>query len=198
MQNLAVGDIVLFFSDHPVHLRQQRVTGCPWSNVALLLSHADGVPVLLEASRLSDCRDLRVGFRIKGVQFSSLIERMASCNGKFAARRLVPPLTRREVSQLQAFADRVHGFPFNESPWIAARAFGRRNSPSDGRSFFCSELIAHAYQQIGVLRSPPEGLSSNNFVPADFSSAYSDAYLPLLEGRALEPERALSRGAADY
>ena len=76
MDNLADGDIVLFFSDHPVHLRQQRVTGCRWSNVALLLRQEDGIPALFEASRLSDCRDLRTGARIKGVQFSALIERV--------------------------------------------------------------------------------------------------------------------------
>jgi hypothetical protein len=36
-------------------------------------------------------------------------------------------------------------------------------------TFFCAELVATAYQQLGILLPPPQGRNANNYIPGDFS-----------------------------
>lgn len=85
------------------------------------------------------------------------------------------------------FAREVYGLPFNNSPWEAVRARRRRNVASGWTSFFCSELVAAAYQRIGLLLPPPMGWSPNNYIPADFSTKYADSIVQL-QGSALTDE----------
>ena len=98
---------------------------------------------------------------LHGVQIARLDNRIDSFEGRVAIRRLVPSLSRSAISRLHAFASEVHGRPFNDSKWTAVRAFRRRNESCDRSSFFCSELVAEAFQRIGLLPTPPDGLSSN-------------------------------------
>ena len=42
---------------------------------------------------------------------------------------------------------------------------------------------------MGLMAGPANAASSNNYIPADFSSEYSRALLPLLDGHSLERER---------
>ena len=58
-----------------------------------------------------------------------------------------------------------------------------RNDEEDLSSLFCSELVAEAYQRMGIL--DPER-SSSEYTPDDFSSA-RDSALKLKSGR-FEPE----------
>jgi hypothetical protein len=184
------GDVLLYHGHHPLHLRQQEVTGCPWSQVGLVLClSANTQRHVFESTKLSVCQDVRKGIIIRGVQIVRLQDRVDSFEGEVAVRRLLPPLSTRQIFRLHAFAEEVHGWPFNDSKWVAARAFCRRNSPSDCSSFFCSELVATAFQRIGLLPAPPEGLSANNYIPADFSSIYPGAHLPLRPEFRLDAER---------
>ncbi len=146
-------------------------------------------PHVFESTKLPVCQDVKQGIVLHGVQIVRLRDRVDSFEGEVAVRRLLPPLSTRRIFRLRAFAEEVHGRPFNESKWVAARAFFRRNAPSDCSSFFCSELAAEAYQRIGLLPAPPMGLSANNYIPADFSSIYPGAHLPLGMGFRLESER---------
>jgi hypothetical protein len=43
------------------------------------------------------------------------------------------------------------------------------HNEEDLSSLFCSELVAEAYQKMGLLREPPKGLPSNEYTPKDFS-----------------------------
>jgi hypothetical protein len=90
---------------------------------------------------------------------------------------------------LLAFVEEVHGQPFNDSKWVAVRAFRRRNRPGNGSSFFCSELVAEAYQRLGLLLKPPSGMSSNNYIPADFCSTYEKTLLRMHADFRLGEER---------
>lgn len=141
-EELSSGDIILYSGKHPEHLRQQEFTGCPWSQVALVLRYAiHGQPFVFESTRLSACRDVRKGAILHGVQIACLEERIDSFEGKVAIRRHRPSLSRRAVSRLHAFADEVHGRPFNDSKWTAVRAFHRRNERSDCSSFFAASWL---------------------------------------------------------
>ena len=192
-ESLSSGDVLLYHGQHPLHLRQQEVTGCLWSQVGLVLClSANTQRHVFESTKLSLCQDVRKGIIIHGVQIVRFQDRVDSFEGEVAVRRLLPPLSTRQIFRLQAFAEEVHGRPFNDSKWVAARAFCRRNPSSDCSSFFCSELVAEAFQRIGLLPAPPAGLSANNYIPADFSSIYPGAHLPLRRGYRLDAERVLS------
>ena len=192
-ENLSSGDVILYSGDHPLHLRQQEVTGCPWSQVGLVLrSPINSQLFVFESTKLSVCRDVKKRAIVHGVQIARLEDRVDSFEGKVVVRRIVPSFSRRTVSRLHLFAEEVHGRPFNDSKLTAARAFRRRNTASDCSSFFCSELVAEAYQRIGLLPTPPNGLSSNNYIPADFSSVFPAAQLPLRKGYYLSAERLMS------
>jgi hypothetical protein len=95
------------------------------------------------------------------------------------------------TDRLLLFALEVHGRPFNDSRWAAIRSIRRRNPPPTCSSFFCSELAAEAYQRIGLLPAPPEGRSSNNYIPADFSEVFLERMLPLGRGFRLGAETLL-------
>jgi hypothetical protein len=71
------------------------------------------------------------------------------------------------------------------------RARGRRNSKWDDSAFYCCELVAAAYQAMGVLSPPPEGRVPSNYMPCDFGCA--EECLDLAPGVVLGPEQILSR-----
>jgi hypothetical protein len=98
------------------------------------------------------------------------LEKITAYGGAVAHRRLLPQLTSDQRGSLRTFADEVWGLPFNDSPYVALRAVHRRNGARPTQtSYFCSELVATAYQRFGVLRPSPEGRLASNYVPSDFS-----------------------------
>jgi hypothetical protein len=180
-EGLASGDIVLFSSSHPLHRLQIVRTGCPWGQVALILCVDDEI-LVFESTKISACMDVRLNAIHRGVQWVRLRERVMSFDGAIAARRLDPPLSGPMLDRFERFADETHGLPFNDSKWVALRALRRRNAPSAVSGFFCSELVAEAYQRIGLIPLPPQERTSNNYIPADFSALYSDRMIVMLQG----------------
>ncbi len=192
IENLVTGDVILYSGKYPLHLRQQAVTGCSWAQVGLVLRLPESSLVyVFESTKLSECCDAIAGEIIHGVQISRLDHRIDTFNGRVGVRRIRPRLPKYLRHELYCFARDVHGYPFNDNKWTAGRAFRRRNTPDDGSSFFCSELVAEAFQRIGLLPVPPAGLTSNNYIPADFSSEYPNAQLRLCMGYRLTTERLL-------
>ncbi len=192
-EELANGDVILYSGKHPLHLRQQKVTGCRWSQVGLVLRLPNNSQTFVfESTKLSGCCDTIIGAVVHGIQIARLDDRIDAFEGKVAVRQIRPQLSRSLRLELYFFAQEVHGRPFKASKWTAARALRRRNAPADGSSFYCSEPVAESFQRIGLLPMPPAGLSSNNYIPADFSSEYPRAQLPLRMGYSLSTERLLS------
>lgn len=189
---LTSGDVILYSGKHPLHLRQKNVTGCRWSQVGLVLRLPNNpFAFIFESTKLSSCCDSIIGEIVHGVQIARLDDRIDNFEGKVAVRQIWPRLSKSSMLKLCCFVQEVHGRPFNASKWTAARAFRRRNAPHDGSSFFCSELVAEAFQRIGLLPMPPSGVSSNNYIPADFSSEYPSSILTLPIGYCLSTERLL-------
>jgi hypothetical protein len=183
ISNLRSGDLILYSGQHPLHRLQQERTGCPWAQVGLVVRlPGEAGPVVFESTKVSRARDVRTGTVVRGVQLVRCSERIASFEGAVAFRGLSPALPDDLEARLLLFAERMHGRPFNENKWMAFRAFYRRNVPSREAGFFCSELIAEAYQWIGLLPQRPEGPGSNNYIPADFSSSYPASLLRLQSG----------------
>jgi hypothetical protein len=190
---LRSGDLILYSGHHPLHRLQQMRTGCQWAQVGLILRLTEQpFPVVLESTKLSRARDLWTGVVAQGVQLVPFPERLDSFEGVVATRALNPSLPSDLELRLISFAERMHGLPFNDNKWVMFRSFRRRNLPSREVGFFCSELVAEAYQWIGLLPLPPDGLSSNNYIPADFSSSYPGRVLPLRPGFELSDEQLCS------
>ena len=183
----AIGDILLYAGSHPLHRFQQERTGCPWGQVGMVLGLPGGLCVF-ESTKIATSKDIKTGSVMIGVQLVDLVERISSFPGLVACRRLQPALPQAMAEKLLAFAHDSHGQPFNDNKWIAFRAFRRRNAPRAYAGFFCSELVAEAYQHVGVIAAPPQGRTSNNYVPSDFSRMYSDEMLPLQMGFRLGDE----------
>jgi hypothetical protein len=187
---VASGDLILYSGRHPLHRQQQDITGCVWSQVGLLLGGSP--PLVFESTKLSECTDVRTGTILRGVQVVRLVDRLNSFKGELAVRSLRPSLPGELEAALLAFVEEVHGQPFNDSKWVAVRALRRRNRPGNGSSFFCSELVAEAYQRLGLLLSPPLGPSSNNYIPSDFCSTYEKTLLRMCAGFRLGEERIMT------
>ena len=55
----------------------------------------------------------------------------------------------------------------------------------ESRTFFCSELVAKAYKELGILEN--DNTSCAKFFPHDFS-AKGDSFLKFTEGTVIEEE----------
>ena len=186
---LAPGDLILYHGTHPMHLLHERRTGCFWGQVGLILDlPPTGELGVFEATRLSECVDVRLGQVVRGVQIVRLSDRVRSFTGRIAFRQLDPALDPGERHALHAIAREWHGRPFNDDKWVGPNALRRRNPPSPQDRFFCSELVAGAYQRLGVMAGPPQGHEASNFVPGDFDSSYARSIVRLCNGRKLRPE----------
>jgi hypothetical protein len=193
LRDLATGDLILFDGRHRVHVRQRERTGCRWTQVALAIRlPTEPLPLIFEASQLSESIDIKSGRVIRGVQLVRSKERLETFEGQAAARILSPALGPARTARLLSFVTRTHGRSFDRSPRSAVRAYYRTNPRPDGSVFFCSHLVAEAYQRLGILPVPPDGLGANNYIPADFSAHYSGAYFPMHEHVALSEESILS------
>jgi len=88
-------------------------------------------------------------------------------NGRVAIRRIM--LQRNEIfsETLYDFVDEVIGRPYKHD-WIQiVRSAYNANEEDDLSSLFCSQLIAAAYQRLGLIS---KDVLSNNFVPSDFAT----------------------------
>lgn len=73
------------------------------------------------------------------------------------------------MEKLYEFVEEVSGRPYKQD-WIQlVRASYNANEEDDLSSMFCSQLIAAAYQRLGLISNE---VCSNNFVPSDFANNF--------------------------
>jgi hypothetical protein len=207
-EHLRTGDLVLFSGRSPVSRLIQWATRGPWSHVGMVVRLRElGDAVLLwESTTLSDlpgtADDGTVCPPRRGVQLVSLSQRLAGYDGDAAVRQLDRPITFAQRDALSALRHRLARRPYERhrlellrSSLDAFDACGRQNR-EDLSSLFCSELVAEAYQAMGLLPEPPRGLPSNEYTPMDFAEA-RDARLPLRRGFRLGAEVSLPAGSTN-
>ena len=108
-----------------------------------------------------------------------LSERIKKYDGEISVRMLDQKPTPEMHKELSLLREEVKGRPYEKSKIELFKAaydgpFGRNNE--DLSSLFCSELVAEAYQRMGLLS---EDKASNEYTPKDFSDAEK---LKLLKG----------------
>jgi hypothetical protein len=183
------GDLVLFGGVSRFCRAIQRFSGCRWSHVALVARPRAGGPLLLwEATLGTDIADLVTHEISPGVHLYDLAHWIRHYGGETAIRRLAIERTNAMRLALLAFYYIARDRPFERnrleflrSVYDGPLGHNRREDPS---SFFCSELVAEAYQRMGLLPAAPP---ANEYSPRDFSDQCRRP-LALQLGAALGPE----------
>ncbi|WP_419659194.1 conserved uncharacterized protein, DUF830 [Desulfosarcina variabilis str. Montpellier] len=175
---LKTGDILLFSGKSGISEGIKFFTMSKWSHVGLVYkfeSELDpkGSIFCWESTTLNDIADADSGKLTKGVQRVELSERLERCFAKgyeISVRPLSDQLADDMVRALNDFRHEVSGRPYELSNIELLKSaydglFGENKE--DLSSLFCSEMVAEAYQRMGLLT---EEKPSNEYTPKDFSS----------------------------
>ncbi len=179
--DLKTGDIVLFSGKGGISTGIKWGTLSKWSHVGMILKLPEyNFVTVWESTTLSSTIDLDTNTPRKGVQLVPLSARVNGYDGDIAVRSLDGVSNNQiNIAALMDLRRDVTGRPYEESKIeLVKAAYDRplgRNS-EDLSSLFCSELVAEAYQRLGLL---DERKPSNEYTPADFSDKYD---LSLLVG----------------
>jgi hypothetical protein len=192
-EELKTGDVILFSGKGGISDLIKWFSNSRWSHVGMVIQLQGMNMVLLwESTTLSNITDLDTGRAIRGVQLVGLSERINSYDGEVAIRQLNKPVGLAREAALGVFRSQVAGRPYEENKLelLGAGIDGIfADNVKDLSSLFCSELVAEAFQIMGLL---PNHIPSNEFTPADFGSQI-DKPLNLLDGFSLGTEITISR-----
>ncbi len=178
---LQTGDIVLFSGKGGLSTGIKWFTASRWSHLGMVVRPTDFDVVLLwEASPITDIKDFMTGKVHKGVRLVALSERIQTYEGEICIRHLSVERKPKMLKALNRLREDLKNRPFEtdviellKSAWEGP--FGQ-NEP-DLSSLFCSELVAEAYQHMGLL---DKHKPSNEYTPRDFSE---EGQLKLIKGR---------------
>lgn len=189
--DIDTGDLVLFSGKGGESTVVRILSNSRWSHIGMAVRVAESDDVLLwESAPSEDLAELAHIHAPGGVRLIPMRERLRHYVGHVAVRHLHVHRHAEMLSSLHAFREEIAGRPYEQDRWELFKApydgpFGG-NSKEELSSVFCSELVAAAYQRMGLLPPDPP---SNEYIPADFAS---EAGLMLLEG-SLGPERPITR-----
>jgi hypothetical protein len=173
--DLKTGDLILFSGTSFFSSVIKWAIGGSWSHVGVVvrLPEFPGRVLLWESTTLADLPDVETGKAQAGVQLVYLSDRLATYAGKFKLRPLDKPVTADMAAALDRKRTELRGRPYELEKldllnaaldgWLGASKRERLSS------LFCSELVAEAYQAMGLLHEPPRGLPSNEYTPHDFA-----------------------------
>ena len=175
------GDIVLFSGKGGISTGIKWFTQSKWSHVGMVLRLPEWDAVLIwESTTLDDVAEIESGKARKGVQIVPLSERLRKYPGEASIRLLKADRTPEMLKDLSLLRAEVKGRPYEKDKLELFKAayegpFG--DNVEDLSSLFCSELIAEAYQRMGLLSDKKP---SNEYTPKDFSD---EGKLKLLKGK---------------
>ena len=189
---LQTGDLILHSSSHLTSLGTKMITQSEYTHVAMILIMKDADEILVYQSANQPCAvDYYDKTMKSGVQVNSLDEHVKNYEGKMWIRRLEIQRTPNMLSELEKFRKTVEGRSYEESFLEKSKSaidFILPENKENLSSIFCSELIAEAYQSMGILQKNEEGgQSSNEYVPKDFAKD-NDSKLHLQLGARLGEE----------
>ena len=193
-KKIKTGDLVLFSGKGGISHGIKLVTNSKWSHIGMALKLSEsGAIFLWESTTLSNLKDAIDGKSKRGVQLVLLSDRLRTYKGKKSVRHLKYTIKEKEYLKLMRFREKVKNRPYEKSKLELIKAAydgPLGHNEEDLSSLFCSELVAEAYQQIGLLKSPPKGLPSNEYTPKDFTE---DKGLVLEKGATLGAEIKLAK-----
>ena len=191
---LKTGDILLFSCNYLPGRVVHEVTDSKWTHIGMIIvNESDGTVKLFESTITS----LGAGVQINPLDKALENAYKTQDVRELAIRRLAKPLSPEQKTILDEFVKSNLGKlyerkfleffnavcigpnpPNEEVREIAKEIFGGRASQD---SFSCSELVAAAFQAMGLITT---NCAANSFIPEDFSSSGSrtefinDLFLP--------------------
>ncbi len=182
---LKYGDIILFSGEDDVSDIVKIPTNSKWSHVGIVYKEAtEHTDVMLLESTVK-----------KGVTLTILGDKIENYNGDISFRHLNVNRTTSMRRALTNIYRELRGRKY-ESPDVKGlkelsnagidtldKNSGTTLNKEDLSKIFCSELVAEAYQRMGLLSSTNPLYPSNEFTPKDFSK---DGDLDLLQGELLK------------
>lgn len=171
---LKTGDIVLFSGDKGIAPLIKLFTKSKWSHVGMVYIR-DGDVCLWESTKIGKVIDTEKGKIVNGVQLPLLSERIRTFSGDVAIRKINKGFEQDMLQKLHDFRQKVKGRKYETRKLdlllsvydgIFIPEGFVPDASNDLSSFFCSELIAETYREIGLLLSPQ---SSSEYTPADFA-----------------------------
>lgn len=188
--DLKTGDLILFSGDSFFSGVIQLATKSRWSHVGIIYRDESQDIVFLFQSHSLKFKDVSSGRMKRGVQLNTFSSILSSYHkydrAKVAVRHLNQPVTKEREQKFLNFRKSVEDRDYESNELEILKAgwdgyFGK-NKEEDWSGFFCSELVAEAYQAMDILKSNESGSwPSNEYTPADFSQKYSK-YLDLNAG----------------
>ena len=168
---LKTGDIVLFSGIERNSRLIKVCTNSKWSHVGLIIeSQKHDFLTMWESSNRKGIEDVEAGEHREGVRLVSFHDRVNTFQGEISVRKLLGGmLTDENLSSLIEFKNELSGRPYERNKFElikASNGLALRNKNEDLSSLFCSELVAEAYQRLGLLS---EEKPSNGYAPVDFS-----------------------------
>lgn len=197
-QEFRTGDIIIFSGHGTVSDVIKLFTRSKWSHVGMAIRNGTDNLYVLEATTLSDVKDVVDNVAKKGVQLVPLHDRLNTYDGDISIKHLHGAvLGNNDSSALKAFMLEIEDRPYEKNIVDLAKAVLERKTPKDSifhdmlhdegdlSSLFCSELIAEAYQRLNILNNTEP---SDYYLPKDFSD---NGKMLLLRNVTLGPEIAL-------
>jgi hypothetical protein len=174
--SLTTGDIVLFSGNRKFSTAIRWFTKSIWSHVGMVLNLKEHDLVLVwESTKLDNVKDIVDKKAKKGVQLVPLSDRIKEYPGKVAVRRLEVEGKEEMNEPLMDFRKEVKDRDYEKDMvelLKSAYEGPMGENVEDLSSLFCSELVAEAYQRMGLLLKEPEGPPSNEYTPKNFSSEH--------------------------
>ncbi|MCE0486906.1 hypothetical protein [Ornithinimicrobium sediminis] len=181
------GDLWLFrgrsAADHAI----RAVTNAPVNHVGMAVVVDDLPPLMWHAELGRGLVDVWTGTRHRGAQLHDLRAAVLQWSHRYEQRtwlrQLDAQVTRPMEDELLRSVARLSGTPFPATTALAARWLrGRVRRPAPVETTYCAEVVADAYQAMGLLG---QDRPTNYYDPGTF---WSGDGLELLEGARLGAE----------
>jgi hypothetical protein len=169
------GDLWLFRGTATADRAIRMFTNAPVNHVGMAVVLDDLPPLMWHAELGRALPDVWTGTAHRGVQLHDLRDAVTVWSAKYGQaawlRQLDTRITRDMEDALLRTIARLNGTPFPSTAaltgkWLAAR-LPRRPGARPTRSAYCAEVVAKAYQAMGLL---PEGRDAGWYDPGRFWS----------------------------
>lgn len=161
-KDLQTGDVILFHQDGLISKLIELVTEAHFSHVGMVVREQDGTLNLWQSFAPDG-----------GVEKGNLLEFLQKYSKNYKgvyidARHLKFDSPADFWAPLPAFVEKMTGRPFPTAWGMVVHYFeGLLGIDSGDKTFFCSDLIADTYMQVGLLKKKPP---PNFYAPKNFSA----------------------------
>lgn len=198
---LKTGDIVLFSGQDPISRVIRGISQSTWSHVGMVVIWEEMKTVLIwESTPVAKAKDIESNQHQSGVNLIPLSHRINTWLARdpenlVAVRHLDQPLDDAMQSALLLVRSELKGRGYagslREILNAAIDRGGWSDNSEDLSTLFCSELVAEAYQRMGLL---PDHKPSNEYTPRDFSCEQTDSFQFPMRHRRLGDEILITIG----